>query len=203
MTADRRRFSPATARNRDLILGVLKPHLPPSGLVVEVASGSGEHITHFAQAAPKLSFQPTDPDEAARASIDAWTRSLGLSNVLPALALDAAEEKWPVERLDVLLCINMVHISPWHATVGLMAGAARVLPVDGLLYLYGPYRREGKHTSPSNAQFDAELREQNPLWGVRDVEAVIELAAAHGIGCNELIEMPANNLSLIFRKRCA
>jgi SAM-dependent methyltransferase len=200
VSGDARLFAPAAARNRQPILDVLKQHLPPMGFVLEVASGTGEHVVHFAQACPELMFQPSDPDPAHRASIDAWRAALGLVNVRPAIALDASAEAWPVDAVDALVCINMVHISPWRATEGLMRGAGRVLPPGGALYLYGPYKRNGQHTVPSNAVFDAGLRAQDPGWGVRDLEAVAAVAAAQGFGEAEIIEMPANNLSLVFRK---
>jgi SAM-dependent methyltransferase len=201
MTDDLRRFAPATVRNRDPILDVIKPHLPRRGLVLEVASGSGEHITHFAQASStNLVFQPSDPDLAARNSIDAWVAQLGLANVRLAIALDAASTEWPIDHADAVLCINMIHISPWSATVGLMRGAARILAQNGWLYLYGPYRRDGRHTAPSNEQFDEGLRQQNPEWGVRDIEEVIALAVAHGFAAPVIEPMPANNLSLMFRR---
>jgi SAM-dependent methyltransferase len=199
---DKRRYAPATLRNRDAILGVLKPYLSSSGLVLEVASGSGEHALHFAQAsAASLVFQPSDPDSGARASIDAWAASLRLPNVRPAVALDAAAEAWPVAHADAVICINMIHIAPWEAAVGLMRGAARVLPPEDVLYLYGPYRRGGRHTAPSNEAFDLSLRARNPSWGVRDLEAVVELAQNHGFAAPEVEEMPANNLSLFFRRQ--
>ena len=157
MTSDARLHAPAAARNREPILGVLRPHLPERGLVLEIASGSGEHSVHFAAASgPNLIFQPSDPDPGARASIDAWAAALGLSNVRPAIALDAAAPDWPVERADVVICINMIHNAPWEAAVGLMRGAGRILAPAGVLFLYGPYRREGGHTAPSNAAFDAD-----------------------------------------------
>ena len=195
-----KRQTPAAARNRQPILDVLRPHLPAAGLVLEVASGSGEHVVHFAGELPGLDFQPSDPDESARASIDDWARTLGLANVKPALALDAAADAWPVERAAAVICINMIHIAPWQAAVGLMAGASRALPREGLLYLYGPYHRGGRPTAPGNATFDRSLRAQNEAWGVRDLEAVTTLAAAHGFAAPEIVEMPANNLSLVFRK---
>ncbi len=199
---DKRRYAPATLRNRDAILEVLKQHLPVSGLVLEVASGSGEHVLHFAQASTDtLVFQPSDPDPAAQASIDAWAASQGLANVRPAVALDAAAAAWPVSRADAVICINMIHIAPWAAALGLVRGAARVLPPEGMLYLYGPYRRGGRHTAPSNEAFDGSLRTRNPSWGVRDLEAVVELAESHGFAPPAIEEMPANNLSLIFRRR--
>ncbi len=195
-----RREAPAAARNRQPILDVLRDHLPADGVVLEVASGSGEHIVHFAEALPALEFQPSDPSDRARASIDDWVRTLGLANVRPALALDAEQDSWPVARADAVLCSNMVHIAHWQATVGLLAGAGRLLPAGGLLYLYGPYRRSGHHTAPSNAAFDRDLRERNPAWGVRDLEEVASLAGESGFGPPAIVEMPANNLSLLFRR---
>jgi SAM-dependent methyltransferase len=195
-----KREAPAAARNRQPILEVLRAHLPARGLVLEVASGTGEHAVHFAGALPRLAFQPTDPDPDARASIDAWVADSGLPNLRPALALDAAMPDWPVAAADAVLCCNMIHISPWASTVGLLAGAARVLPAGGLLYLYGPYRRDGRHTAPSNEAFDADLRRRNPAWGVRDLEAVAALAADSGFDAPKVVEMPANNLSVLFRR---
>jgi SAM-dependent methyltransferase len=200
---DPRRSAPATLRNRDAILAVLRRHLPAAGTVLEVASGTGEHAIHFAAALPGLSFQPSDPDPAARASTDAWVRAAGLGNIRPTLALDAAAaETWPVERADAVLCINMIHIAPWAAALGLVRGAARLLPPGGPLVLYGPFRRGGTHTAPSNAAFDAGLRAQDPAWGVRDLEAVAAAAAAAGFDPAPVIEaMPANNLTLVLRRR--
>jgi hypothetical protein len=199
---DPRQFAPATARNRDPIWSMLERELPASGIVLEIASGSGEHVVHFAGlASPHLVFQPTDPNLAARASIDAWTATSGLSNIRPSLALDASAGVWPITRADVVVCINMVHISPWSATAGLIGGAARMLPPGGLLFLYGPYRRDGRHTAPSNEAFDADLRRRNPQWGVRDLEAVAELAVASGFSGPGVTEMPANNMALAFRLR--
>ncbi len=200
MTRDARLYAPAAARNRQPILDVLKEHLPSRGLVLEVASGTGEHVVHFAQACPALAFQPTDPDPSHRASIDAWSAALGLANVRRAVALDTTAETWPIEVADALLCMNMIHIAPWAAAEGLMRGAGRVLPPGGLLYLYGPYKRGGQHTAPTNAAFDAGLHAQNPAWGVRDLEAVAGLAAANGFIEPAIAEMPANNLSLMFVK---
>ena len=200
MTNDVRRVAPAAARNREPITKVLRQHLPPRGLVLEVASGSGEHIVHFAIALSDLTFQPSDPDVDARASIDAWVASTGVRNVLPAIALDASADAWPIQRADAVICINMIHIAPWDAAVGLVRGAARLLPAGGLFYLYGPYRRDGRHTAQSNEAFDRGLRMQNPKWGVRDLETVAELATQHGFGQPLIEEMPANNLSLIFRR---
>ncbi|HYE43892.1 MAG TPA: DUF938 domain-containing protein [Caulobacteraceae bacterium] len=192
--------SPAALRNRDPILKVLRRHLPAGGLVLELAAGTGEHAVHFARALPGLSWQPTDPDPQALAAIAAWREEAGLPNLLEPIRLDATRS-WPVERAAAVVCINMVHISPWGATEGLMAGAARVLPVGGVLYLYGPYREADVPTAPSNEAFDASLKARNPAWGLRDREAVETLAQAHGLDRIERVEMPANNLSLVFRRR--
>jgi hypothetical protein len=198
-----RREAPSAARNRQPILDVLGPQLPAQGLVLEIASGTGEHAAHFAKAHPALSFQPTDPSAEARASIDDWVRTLGLANVRPALALDAAAPSWPVDQAEAIVCINMIHISPWASTVGLMAGTARVLPPEGLLYLYGPYHRGGKATSPGNEHFDADLRQRNSAWGIRPLEEVAALAERNGFTSPTVVEMPANNLSVMFRRRDA
>jgi SAM-dependent methyltransferase len=201
MSDDPRQYAPSTARNRDPIWRVLRPQLPPAGLVLEIASGSGEHVAHFARlAAPGIVFQPTDPSADARASIDAWTAAANLGNVGPALALDAASGSWPIAHADVVLCINMIHISPWSATEGLIRGAADVLPPGGLLFLYGPYRRGGEHTAPSNEAFDADLRRRNPEWGVRNLEAVAKLAADAGFSPPRIEPMPANNFCVLFRR---
>jgi SAM-dependent methyltransferase len=200
MSDDPRIHAPAAQRNRDPILAVVRRVLPPSGLVLEVASGSGEHAVHFARALPNLVFQPTDPDTSRRASIDAWTAESGLANIRPALALDATAPEWPISHADAVLCFNMIHIAPWEAAIGLIRGAGRVLAQGGLLILYGPYRRGGAHTAPSNAAFDASLRERDPEWGVRDLEAVSELAAESGFGAPGIEQMPANNLCVIFTR---
>jgi SAM-dependent methyltransferase len=202
MSEDARQYAPAAARNRDPIWSVLQPSLPATGRVLEVASGSGEHAVHFAQrAAPGLVFQPSDPDPQARASIDAWAAATRLPNIRPALALDATAETWPIAQADAVLCFNMIHIAPWEACIGLVRGAARVLSAGGPLFLYGPFKREGRHTAPSNAAFDRDfLKARNPAWGVRDLEAVAALAAGQGFGAPAIVEMPANNLSVSFRR---
>jgi SAM-dependent methyltransferase len=200
MSEDARRFAPAVARNKDAITEVLARHLPASGLVLEIASGSGEHALHFAAHFPALTFQPTDPDAAALASIAAWRAEAQLANLLPPLMLDVMADAWPVPKADAVLCINMIHIAPWEATVALIRGAARVLPRDGILFLYGPFKQGGTHTAPSNAEFDASLRAQDARWGVRDLEAVAEIASAVGFAAPVVEAMPANNLSVIFRR---
>lgn len=200
MIDDARRYAPSAARNRDAILTTLSPHLPKLGSVLEIASGSGEHVVHFAAAHPKLTFQPSDPDPAARASIDAWTSHLRLANVAPAIELDVAQSGYTSIKADVVICINMIHIAPWQAAVGLMRNAGIILQRGGILYLYGPYRRNGQHTSPSNAAFDADLKSRNPAWGIRDMDAVSTLASDHGFSAPHTEAMPANNFSLIFTR---
>lgn len=200
MIQDARRHAPAAARNRDAILAVLAEALPPAGLVLEVASGTGEHAVHFAHALPALRWQPSDPDSGARASIAAWREAEGPANLLPPLALDAAAADWPLERADAMVCINMVHISPWAATQGLMAGAARLLPPRAPLVLYGPYRRAGHPIEPSNQAFDEDLRRRDPRWGLRSVEDVAACARERGLELERQVAMPANNLCLVFRK---
>lgn len=198
---DQRRSAPATLRNRDPILDVLVQWLPGSGMAVELASGSGEHVVHFARALPALRWQPSDPDASARASIAAWAAAEGLDNILPPLAIDAGAQDWPIARADAVLCINMVHISPWTATEGLMRGAGRILPTGAPLYLYGPYRRPDRPLEPSNEAFDQDLRRRDPRWGLRALDEVVACAAAQGLDLAQVTEMPANNLSVVFRKR--
>lgn len=195
------RVSPSTARNREPILEVLAPRLPARGQVLEIAAGAGEHAVHNAAALPHLQWQPTDPDPEALISIAAWRDHAALPNLLPPLRLDASDpDSWPVAEADAVVNINMIHISPWSATQGLMSGAARVLPTGGLLYLYGPYLESDVETAPSNLAFDQSLKDRNPAWGLRRVDDVTALAARHGLMLAERIAMPANNLSVIFRK---
>ena len=193
--------SPSVARNRDPILSVLRRVLPQQGRVLEIASGTGEHAVHFARGLPDLLWQPTDRDLDALRSIAAYRDVEGPTNLLPPLELNAASPAWPVARADAVVCINMIHIAPWAASLGLMAGAERVLEPEGVLYLYGAFKEGGHHTAPSNAAFDADLRARNPAWGVRDLEEVSGLAAKHGLGLVERTAMPANNLSLVFHRR--
>ncbi len=199
MTDNRLRYT-ATERNRDPILEILRRILPGSGLILEIASGSGEHIIHFAQALPDLEFQPSDPDPNALKSISAWSEHEKLHNVLQPLLIDASADQWPVAHADAVLCINMIHISPWGATVGFMRNAKRLLPAGAPLYLYGPYRQRDVTTAPGNESFDENLKSRNPEWGLRYVEDVAALAAGQGFSAPEIITMPANNLSLIFRR---
>jgi SAM-dependent methyltransferase len=195
-----KRHAPAAERNREPIAAVLRDLLPAAGLVLEVASGTGEHAVHFARAFPALAWQPSDPDEEARASIAAWQEQEGIANLLPPLRLDASAETWPIDRADAIVCINMIHISPWAATEGLMRGAARLLAPGAPLILYGPYRRAEVATAPSNEDFDRSLRTRNPAWGLRNVADVKAEAEGRGLRFERLVEMPANNLILVFRR---
>jgi hypothetical protein len=199
MTA--RRHAPATGRNRDPILQVLRRILPVQGTVLEIASGTGEHAVFFAAAFPGLVWQPTDADPQALASIAAWTVDSGVTNVAAPLLLDVSASSWSIERADALFSANLIHIAPWEACLGLMSGAGRCLPPGAPLVTYGPYRIGGVHTAESNAAFDADLRARDPRWGVRDVEAVIEAASASGLDFVERVAMPANNQILVFRRR--
>lgn len=197
---DARLHSAAANRNRAPILEVLTRHLPTTGTVLELASGSGQHIVHFAQHLPRLHWQPSDPDRECRASIEAWCADAGLANVRPPLALDACEHPWPIADLSAVLAINLIHIAPWPVTDAVFRGAAQSLEADGLVYLYGPYRIAGRHTAPSNEAFDTSLRERHPEWGVRDRDAVLAVAHTHGFELVEQVSMPANNLSLVLRR---
>ena len=197
---DPRAHAPATLRNREPILAVLREVLPASGTVLEVASGTGEHAVWFAPHFPQLIWQPTDYEATSLHSIAAWTEAEGAGNVAAPLQLDASTADWPVERADAIVCVNMIHIAPWEATEGLMAGAGRILPSGAPLFLYGPYRREGEPLAPSNAEFDASLNARDPRWGLRLLEDVAGLAEEHGLTLDRVVEMPANNLSVVFRR---
>ena len=197
---DHRRSAPHVARNAVPIAEVLRAVLPERGLVLEIASGTGEHILHFAREFPELRWQPSDPDPAALASIEAWRAGAGPANLLSPVALDARSPDWPVAAADAILCINMVHISPWAATLGLLRGAGRLLGPGAPLYLYGAYRQAGVPTAPSNEAFDASLRARDPEWGLRQLEDVVAAAAAQGLRLETVVPMPANNLSVVLRK---
>ena len=194
-----KRHAPATERNRDPIAAVLREVLPPRGLVLEVASGTGEHAAYFARLFPALEWQPSDPDPGALNSIEAWGADARLPNLREPVELDAAGT-WPVVAADAVLCINMVHISPWRTTLGLLAGAGRLLPEGGPLILYGPYRRRDVPTAPSNEAFDQSLKARNPEWGLRELEVVIGAAEAEGLRLGRVFEMPANNITAVFRR---
>jgi SAM-dependent methyltransferase len=198
--SDPRIYYPHVVRNRDPIVDVLRRALPPQGLVLEIASGSGEHAAYFAKELPTLVWQPTDSDANALASIAAHRTAANAANLLPPLHLDVTSAQWPVQRADVVMCNNMIHISPWAATEGLIAGAARTLPAGGMLFLYGPYKIDGRHTAPSNHDFDLDLKRRNPAWGIRNLADVEDLARRHGLDLAETVPMPANNLSVVFRR---
>ena len=199
-TLDRRQFSPSAARNRDPVLAVLQRLLPTEGLVLEIGSGTGEHAVHFARHLPALRWQPSDADAAALASIADWVAHAALPNLLPPLCFDLAAAPWPVAGADAIVAINVLHYSPWSTTPVLFAAAAEVLPVGGVVVCYGPYRRAGAHTAPSNADFDEWLRSVDPRFAVRDLEAVEAEARRNGFVLEEVVDMPANNFSLVFRR---
>lgn len=197
---DTRMHAPATARNSNAILLVLRQFAPEAGTMLEIASGTGEHTAYFSQVFSNLRWQPTDIAPNHLASIDAHVRAVGVRNVDKALWLDVRRWPWPVEAADGILNCNMIHISPWATCVGLMKGAGALLPQDGPLILYGPFKRDGEHTAPSNERFDAGLKAENPDWGVRDLADVCAEAEKNGLFCDHIEEMPANNLTVIFRK---
>ena len=199
-----KRYAPATERNREAILGVLRDRLPDEGTVLEISAGTGQHAVFFAPTLGARYWLPTDIDEISLASIASWREETAPVNLLPPQSLDVLDTVWPVETVELpapisaVVNINMLHIAPWSCCEALFAGAARILKPGATMFLYGPFRREGQHSSASNASFDDQLRSQDPQWGVRDLEAVISVAVDHGFECREVVEMPANNLSVIF-----
>jgi hypothetical protein len=195
-----KRFAPAVERNREPIAAVLTEELPAEGLVLEVASGSGEHAVHFARTYPRLSWQPSDPDPEAIASIGAWRAEEDLANLREPVLLDAAASDWPVAAADAVLCINMIHISPLAATEGLLAGAVRLLGSGAPLIVYGPYLEADVETAPSNLEFDAWLKRRDPGFGLRSAEWLDERAAEYGFVRARRVAMPANNLILVYRR---
>ncbi|TAE53099.1 MAG: DUF938 domain-containing protein [Nostocales cyanobacterium] len=207
MNPDQKQFAPATQRNREYILEILLQVLPPTGTILEIASGTGEHAVFFAPYLKPRKWLPSDPNPISRDSITAWIAESESNNIYQPLDIDAQLPMWPVEKekitdtpIQAIVNINMIHISPWSACLGLMAGAGRILPPDGILYLYGPYKQKGQHTAPSNADFDQSLRLQNPEWGVRNLEDVVKAAQNEGLELQSIYEMPANNLSVIFKR---
>ena len=195
-----KRHAPAASRNSAPIADVLRGELPDAGLVLEIASGTGEHAVFFAREFPQLTWQPTDREDGELASIAAWSAEAGAQNIMAPLVLDASAQDWPVDRADAIVCINMVHISPWEASEGLMRGAGRLLASGAPLVLYGPYREASVETAPSNEQFELWLKERDPRFGLRNIEDVDALAATHGLHRTARYEMPANNLTLVYRK---
>jgi hypothetical protein len=205
---DARLHAPATQRNREPILGVLRRVLPPAGAVLEIASGTGEHAAWFAAQLPSLVFQPSDPKPEQRASCAAWVAASALPNLRAPLALDTTAADWEASagipsRLAAIVCINMIHIAPWSAALGLLRGAGNILGAGSVLFLYGPFQRSGRHTAASNEAFDRSLRAQNPEWGVRDLETFLAAADTAGFALEEVVEMPVNNLCVILRRRAA
>jgi SAM-dependent methyltransferase len=194
-----RRHAPATLRNRDPILAVLRRVLPRTGMVLEIGSGSGEHAAWFAAALAPLRWQPSDRVADDFADIAGWARDAGATTVEPALVLDAAADAWPLTHADAVFSANVAHIAPWSVTQGLLRGAGRVLPHGGPLVLYGPFMREGRQTAASNVAFDRALRQRDPTWGIRDLAAIVAEAARHGLALDEVVEMPANNLIVVLR----
>jgi SAM-dependent methyltransferase len=195
-----KQFSPSAARNNEPIVAAMRPRLPASGRALEVASGTGQHIVAFAEAFPGVDWTPSDPDPAARASIAAHVAEAGLANLHPPLDLDVTDPAWPesvAAGLDVMVAVNLLHISPWEATLGLLTGAGRLLAPHGRLVIYGPFSRGGDYLSQSNVQFDASLRQRDPGWGLRDVDDVADAARAEGVDLAEVMKMPANNLMLV------
>jgi SAM-dependent methyltransferase len=200
---DARQFSPSAARNCVPIRDVLTRVLPKKGIVLEIGSGTGEHAICFAKALPKVVWLPSDPDADSRASIEAWIATEGLANVRAPIAVDVRERVWGMENdapFDAIVSLNMVHIAPWEAALGLLAGAGRLLRPNGVLFFYGPFMRGGAHTAASNAAFDADLKRRDRRWGVRDVDDLVDQAAPHGLELREVVPMPAKNLSLVFVK---
>ncbi len=200
-----KQYAPATQRNREPILEVLLRVVPSSGDILEIASGTGEHCIFFAPAFSPRQWIPSDPNPIARDSIEGWRKESLINNVHAPLNINAENNSWEIEQenlnITTIVNINMIHISPWLACLGLMKGAHRILPSEGILYLYGPYKQEGKHTAVSNESFDQSLRSKNPEWGVRNLQDVIKAAEDQGFIFQEKVEMPANNLSVIFKKK--
>ena len=202
---DLRQFAPATQRNREPILEVLQRILPPTGTILEIASGTGEHAVFFAPRLPGRKWLPTDINNLSLASISAWIENSQSDKIYPPILLDVCANIWAIElenqylgEITAIVSINMIHIAPWSACLGLMAGAGRILPQNGILYLYGPFKQGNQHTAPSNAAFDEMLKSQNPEWGVRDLDDVIAAAKRQNLQWQETIQMPANNLSVVF-----
>ena len=193
--------TPSAERNKGPILEVLARVLPRRGLVLEIASGTGQHVVHFANALPDLTWQPSDPDQELRHSIALRVTEEHRDNIERPIDLDVTRLPWPLQTADAVVAINMIHVAPWSVTLALFEGAKALLSPGQVLFLYGPYRRDGRHTSPGNAQFDLDLRARNPEWGLRDLEAVSDVAAGAGFELAEIVGMPANNFSLVFKRR--
>lgn len=193
-------FAPAAERNRQPILDVLRRVLPSAGLVLEVASGTGQHAIFFSEHLPSLRWQPTDASSEAVQSIGAWVDETARENILAPLDLDVRSPQWPIAKADALVCINMIHISPWETTEALFHGASKLLAGGAPMVTYGPYRLQGEHTAPSNAAFDQSLRSRNARWGVRDIDELLELGVRTGFTLEERVSMPANNMTLVWTR---
>jgi hypothetical protein len=193
-------FAPAAERNRQPILDVLRRVLPPNGVVLEVASGTGQHAMFFSEHLPALRWQPTDASLESLASIGAWVQETACENLLAPLELDVRWPQWPVTTANALVCINMIHVSPWETTEALFRGASALLAGGSPLITYGPYRLHGEHTAPSNAAFDQSLRSRNAQWGVRDIDDLRELGGRTGFALEERVGMPANNMTLVWKR---
>jgi SAM-dependent methyltransferase len=200
-TANGKWSTPSAERNKGPILDVLARVLPRRGLVLEIASGTGQHVVHFAKALSNLTWQPSDPDAELRESIGLRVREEHRANVISPIDLDVTKLPWPLQTADAVVAINLIHVAPWSATLALFEGAKALLFPEHVLFLYGPYRRFGQHTSESNVQFDLDLRAHSPEWGLRDLEAVLDVAAGAGFVLAETVDMPANNFSLVFKRR--
>ena len=199
---DLRQYAPATQRNRDSIFETLVSVLPPKGNILEIASGTGEHAVYFASKLKNYQWIPSEPDAMRQKSIDAWRKFCSSPNCQPSVNINVLNSAWTEElkNLEIIAIVNMIHISPWEACLGLIEGAGNLLPSGGILYLYGPYKQGGKHTAPSNELFDESLFVQNKAWGVRNLEDVIEVSQQRGLKFIKTVNMPANNLSIIFQK---
>ena len=201
-----KRYAPATERNRDPILDVLQTYLPEQGTVLEVSAGTGQHAAFFAPRLASRYWLPTDVDEASLSSIQAWRETSQAPNLLAPQCLDVLDTRWLVEDTELpepvsaMVNINMVHIAPWPCCEGLFDGAQRILPPQAVVLMYGPFKQAGEHTSPSNAAFDQQLKAQDARWGVRDLEAVVEVAKTRGFHCQAVIPMPANNLMVSYNR---
>jgi hypothetical protein len=201
---DARQYAPATQRNRAPILKILSEILPTKANILEIASGTGEHAVFFASELKLCRWIPSDVDLLARESIIAWKNACLVDNLELPLLIDVTQNNWQQQlkdrEINAIVNINMIHIAPWQACLSLIRGAGQILPSGGILYFYGPYKRNGEHTASSNVSFDRSLRDRNPLWGIRDLEEVVETAAAQNLKLQQVIEMPANNLSVIFSR---
>jgi SAM-dependent methyltransferase len=198
---DGRLVSPSAERNKQPIADLLDGLLPGSGEVLEVSSGTGQHVVHFARRMPRLVWRPTERDAECLRSIEAWREAAALPNVRAPVFLNVHDDVWPVPPMDAALCLNMIHIAPWSATESLLRGAGKTLKAGGLLFLYGPFQRHGAHTAESNAAFDRQLRARDPQWGVRNLEEVSTVAASERLELGEIHQLPANNLGVVFRKQ--